>query len=149
MNSAASNFVEAIPGPVLFFDAECGLCNRCVRLLLRIDRNRRLRFAPLQGPAGQSLLLAQGLPTDDFDSMILVSDWSLRERSSYLLRTDAALEALRVVGGGWRTIAWLRIIPAWLRDSFYRVVARCRYRIWGEWKPCPLPRPEWAERLLP
>ena len=148
MNPAASNSVEAIPGPVLFFDEECGLCNRCVRLLLRMDRNRRLRFAPLQGPAAQSWLRAQGLPTDDFDSMILVSDWSRREQSSYLLRTDAVLEALHVVGGGWRTIAGLRIIPVRLRDVFYRGVARCRHVFFGEWKPRPLPCPEWAERFL-
>src|SRR4051812_37486572 len=49
------------PVPVLFFDGECGLCNRVVRLLLRLDTRGRLRFAPLQGPVAQDYLRAHGL----------------------------------------------------------------------------------------
>jgi predicted DCC family thiol-disulfide oxidoreductase YuxK len=48
MNAAPSTPVAAT-GPVLFFDGECGLCNRVVRLMLRLDRRGRLRYAPLQG----------------------------------------------------------------------------------------------------
>ena len=62
-------------GPVLLYDGECGLCNRVVRLLLRLDRGERLRFARLQSDAGQSYLQAQGLPAADFDSLVYVPDW--------------------------------------------------------------------------
>lgn len=150
MSTPSSAFSGGSPGPVVFFDAECGLCNRCVRLLLRLDRRGRLRFAPLQGPTARRFLRECGLPTDDFNSMVLVPEWGRREPCrGYLLRTDAVLEALRQIGGGWRWLAWLRVLPVWVRDPFYRAVARCRYRLFGEWKPRPLARAEWAERFLP
>src|SRR5688572_29502481 len=112
----------AIFGPVLFFDGECGLCNRVVRLLLRLDRRGALRFAPLQGMAGQEYLRRHGLPIADFDSMIFVPNWATRARPEFLLRTDGAIAALRVIGG-WRAalLAWIRFLPASWRDALYRL----------------------------
>jgi predicted DCC family thiol-disulfide oxidoreductase YuxK len=138
----------ANPAPVLLYDGECGLCNFIVRLLLRTDRKRRLRFAPLQGEKGQAYLRIWGLPTDDFDSLIFVPNWDVPDRSEPLLRTDGALAAAAEVGGIWRLVTWLRVLPAWLRDPFYKVVARTRYALFGEYKPTPLPDPAWAERFI-
>lgn len=134
--------------PVLLYDGECGLCNRVVRRLLRSDRDAKLTFAPLQGAAAQAYLRAQGLPTADFDSMIFVRDWDQPERSGYLLRTDAALAAAAVIGGGWRWFLWLRALPRGMRDLFYRLVARTRYALFGEYRGAPLTDSEWSGRFL-
>ncbi len=136
--------------PVLFFDGECGLCNRLVRLLLRLDEHGRLRFAALQGAAAQSYLRAHGLSTTDFDTLIFVPDWSRRDRPEFLVRTTGVIAALRTVGGGTAgtLAALLAIFPAKVRDAGYRVVARWRYRIFGPWRDRPLARPEWAVRFL-
>jgi len=144
--AATANSATAT-GPVLLFDGECGLCNRSVRLLLRLDRDARLRFAPLQSPAAQAYLRAQGLPTEDFDSLVFVSDWAAAPAP--LLRTDGVLAALRLCPGAGRALAAaLGVFPAGWRDRAYKLVARWRYRIWGEWRPRPLARPEWAERFF-
>jgi len=136
------------PAPVLLFDGECGLCNRIVRLLLRTDRAGRLRFAPLQGRQGQAYLKLWGLPTEDFDSLVFVPDWEAPDRSAPLLRTDGALAAAAVVGGVWRLVTWTRVLPAWMRDPLYKLVARTRYALFGVYKPTPLPDPAWAERFI-
>ncbi|MEO6569569.1 MAG: DCC1-like thiol-disulfide oxidoreductase family protein [Opitutaceae bacterium] len=134
---------------MLFFDGECGLCNRVVRLLLRLDRRGVLRFAPLQGITGQEYLRRHGLPVADFDSMIFVPDWAKRDRPEFLKRTDGAIAALRAIGG-WRTalLTWIRYLPASWRDFLYKLIARSRYRVFGKWQAPPLPRPEWAQRFL-
>ena len=138
------------PSPVLLFDGECALCNRVVRLLLWLDRRKTLRFAALQGCAGQNFLRRHGLPADDFDSLVFVPDWPGPERGGYLQRTDGLLAALRACGGwGEGLAAVLAICPRGWRDAGYRAVARSRYRIFGAWQPQPWPRPEWAERFLP
>ena len=134
--------------PVLLFDGECGLCNRMVRLLLRTDRRARLRFAPLQGAAAQAYLRAQGLPTEDFDSLVFVPDWNQPDRHAPQFRTDGALAAAAEVGGVWRLVTWARVLPAWMRDPIYRLVARTRYALFGTYRPTPLPDPTWAERFL-
>lgn len=134
--------------PVLLYDGECGLCNAVVRFLLRRDRMGRLKFAPLQSAPAQAYLAAQGLPTTDFDSLVFVPDWNHPVRGAALLRTDGALAAFEELGGGWRVMAKLRVLPRGLRDPFYKVVAKTRYAIFGEYKPRPLPNPAWAGRFL-
>ena len=135
--------------PVLLFDGECGLCNRVVRVLLRLDRTGRLHYAPLQGPAAQAYLRAQGLPTDDFSSLVFVPDWSHRNRREYLLRTDGVVAALRTVGGAGRFLGGaLALVPTGCRDAGYRLVARWRYRIFGPWRPRPLSRPDWTSWFM-
>lgn len=134
---------------MLCFDGECGLCQRVVRLLLRLDRAGRLRFAPLQGPSAQAYLRAHGLPTEDFDSIVFVPDWSQRGRGEHRLRSDGVVAALAACGGlGAELAAVVAFWPAPWRDAGYRAVARWRVRLFGPWRPQPLERPEWAERFL-
>ncbi len=136
--------------PVLLYDGECGLCNRTVRFLLRLDRRGALRFAPLQGPAAQAYLRAHGLPADDFETLVFVPDWARRDRPEFLLRTDGVVGALRACGNpAANVLAWMRVVPRGLRDMGYRFVARTRYRLFGQWDTaCPLPKPEWRRRFF-
>jgi predicted DCC family thiol-disulfide oxidoreductase YuxK len=142
---------QDVSGPVLLFDGECGLCNRLVRLLLRLDRGGRLRFAPLQGGSAQSYLRVHGLPTVDFDTLVFVPDWSRRDHAEFLVRTDGVIAALRAIGGTTARMiaAFLALFPAGMRDAGYRLVGASRYRLFGPWHYRPLARAEWAARFLP
>jgi len=133
--------------PVLLYDGACGLCNRAVRFLLRIDRRGSLRFSTLQGGPGQAWLRARGLPAGDFESMVFVRNWD-GGADAYSLRTDALVAALRECGGAGRLLACLRFVPRAWRDGGYRLVARLRYRIFGEWRARPLARAEWGDRFI-
>lgn len=137
-------------GPVLFFDGTCGLCQRIVRLLLRLDRAGRLHYAALQSPPAQAFLRAHGLPTEDFDSLIFVPDWGRRDRPDTLQRTAGVIAALRATerrGPRWLAGA-LALLPDRVRDAGYRVIARCRHRFFGPWRERPLARAEWSTRFL-
>lgn len=140
---------ESATGPVLLFDGECGLCHRVVRLLLRLDGDARLRFASLQSRSAQVFLRAHGLRADNFDTLVFVPEWTQRDAPEFLLRTAGVIAALRDCGGAGRLLAvLLAFFPAAVRDAAYRFVARTRYRIFGSWRECPLPRTEWATRFL-
>ncbi|MDE3084272.1 MAG: DUF393 domain-containing protein [Verrucomicrobiota bacterium] len=136
-------------GPVLLFDGGCGLCNRVVRFLLGLDERGVLRFAPLQSTPAQDFLREHGLPTNEFSSVIFVPDWSRWQEKNFLSHSDAALAALRVTGKKGRILAAaFSIFPRGWRDAGYKFVGRVRYKIFGPWRGCPLPRPEWARRFL-
>lgn len=139
---------EPAPRPVLLYDGECGLCNRVVRRLLRSDRTGRLKFAPLQGDAAQAYLQAQGLPTGEFDSLVFVPDWGRPLAHPPLLRTDGALAAAAEIGGAWGIFPWLRVVPGWLREPCYQLVARARYALFGAHRGRPLWETELRERFL-
>ena len=134
--------------PVLLYDGECGLCNRLVRALLRADQAGRMHYAPLQSEPAQAYLRAQGLPVKDFDSLVFVPDWNQPAPGAYRLRTAGICGAANEIGGLWRVMSWTRFLPAALRDGAYRLVARSRYALFGQYQPSPLPRPEWEKRFL-
>jgi predicted DCC family thiol-disulfide oxidoreductase YuxK len=134
--------------PVLFYDGECGLCNWVVRFLLREDAGGRMRFAPLQSAAAQAYLRAQGLPTADFDSLVFVPDWNDQASGASRLRTAGVLSAADEIGGLWRVFSCARVLPGVLRDGAYKVVARSRYALFGEYRGKPLAESEWGGRFL-
>jgi predicted DCC family thiol-disulfide oxidoreductase YuxK len=154
----SENSSSDLPGPVLLYDGECGLCNRVVRMLLRLDRRGVLRFAALQSEPAQEFLRLHGLPTEDFSTLVLVPDWSKRMDSTgstgspqarFALRTDGVAGALWMCGGGSRVLAALLYsIPRFVRDAGYKFVSRTRYKFFGAWRECPLPRPEWRKRFI-
>lgn len=134
-------------GRVVLYDGLCGLCDRSVRFLARHDRRGALRFAPLQGEfARRARSRHAGLPASD-ETLLLVEsgpDGSERIR----VRSDAVLAAVAAMGGRWRLVAGLRIVPAFVRDALYRWVARRRKRWFGELAACRVPTPAERPRFL-
>lgn len=128
--------------PVLLFDGVCNLCNASVQWVLLRDKKGVFRFAALQSEIGQHLLKARGMGGETLDSVVVVSG------EQVLTHSDAPLEVVRLLGGGWSLLYVFRWIPRWIRDSIYRFIARNRYRWFGKQESCMLPRAEWKERFL-
>ncbi len=131
---------------LLLYDGVCALCNRSVRFLLRIDSRKRIFFAPLQGETAAGVRARHRVP-ETLDSMILVTGLGDDDETVHAGST-AVLTSLAVVGGLWRVVSWLRIVPRPLRDLVYRWVARHRYRWFGRHESCPIPPPEVTGRFL-
>lgn len=129
-------------GPIVLFDGVCQFCNGSVNFLIDHDPAARLRFAALQSEAGQTLLRRFGLRTNDFDTMVLVEG----ERVS--MRSTAALRAFGYLASPWRFLAALQLIPTFLRDAGYALLARNRYRWFGHLDACRVPTPEIRARFL-
>ncbi len=130
--------------PVILFDGVCNLCSASVNFVIDRDPGARFRFAPLQSEAGREILTAHGesIPVGDPDSIVLVEDGAVYERST------AALRIARDLGGPWSLLYVFIIIPAFVRDAVYRLVARNRYRWFGKSDACRVPTPELRARFL-
>jgi predicted DCC family thiol-disulfide oxidoreductase YuxK len=125
---------------LVLYDGECGLCNRTVRWLVAVDRERRFRYAPLQGQLGTRLRKERGDVPEGLDTFVYL------EEGRAHLRSSAFVRAARQLPYPWRALSWLWIVPRFLRDLGYRLVARIRYRVWGRYDECRIPAPE--ERQL-
>ena len=136
--------MEAFPtSSVVLFDGECSLCNRSVQFILRHDPGRRFHFASLQSPAGQTLLRQVGQdPTRLPDSVVLV------ENENVYTKSTAALRIARHLSGVWSCSVVFLLVPAFLRDGVYDLVARHRYRLFGRQAACMLPASDSKERFL-
>ena len=148
--------------PILFFDGVCGLCNRFVDFMLRVDNQHRFRYAPLQGETARRLLGMEDQaggnePGSNEAGVHQVSGRETVEPQSFIFldtdrrfeQSNAVLHAMVQLGGAWRLIAVLYVFPRPLRDFVYRIVARNRYRWFGRREECRLPTPEERDRFLP
>jgi len=141
--------MTAASGPILLYDGVCGLCNRLVRFVLKRDRRRLFRFAPLQGETAARTLARHGKDPADLDTVYLVVAPGTPEER-LLPRSQAVIYVLRSLGRGWGVLAWFgRLLPPSFADWLYGQVARRRYRVFGRYQACPLPKPETRAKFLP
>jgi predicted DCC family thiol-disulfide oxidoreductase YuxK len=126
---------------ILLIDGQCILCHGITRFVFRRDRRGRFRFASLQSPAGQWLLEQGGLSREDFDTFIMV------DNGRYDTKSDAALRALRMLGGAWPMLYLFRFVPRPVRDRIYDFIAKRRHRWFGR-MVCLVPAPGMRERFM-
>jgi predicted DCC family thiol-disulfide oxidoreductase YuxK len=131
---------------IVLYDGECGLCDGAVQWLLKRDRAGVLFYAPLQGATAARLRERLGVPLE-LDSLLFLRDaGSAGER--LLVRSSGVLAILDVIGGGWRVLAWLRVVPRLLRDATYEFVAKRRAVWFARREGYRLPDPATAARFL-
>ena len=128
--------------PIVLFDGVCNLCNRSVQFILKRDKKKLFQFASLQGKTGQELLRKFDLPTNDFNSFILLEGNKIYSRSGGVLRM------LRRLGGGWSLFYAFIIIPPFIRNAGYNWIARNRYRWYGKREECWIPTADLKSRFL-
>lgn len=129
-----------MPSSIVFFDGVCNLCNGFVDFLVRHDHKHVLRFASLQGKIALELL-GPGAG-EKLASVVFYKNGSTSTESS------AVIQILSQLGGPWRALLILSVIPSFLRDPIYRFVARNRYRWFGKRETCRLPSPEESALFL-
>lgn len=126
---------------IIFFDGVCNLCNASVNFIIDRDKRKVFGFASLQSEFAKQKLASYPL-FPALESILLLKDGRL------LVKSDAALEIARHLGGAWPLLAVFRVVPKGIRDSVYNGIARNRYRWFGKRESCRIPTPELKERFL-
>jgi predicted DCC family thiol-disulfide oxidoreductase YuxK len=128
--------------PVILFDGVCNFCDGSVNFIIRKDDKRLFKFAPLQSEAGEKLVEEYGLNKPGLDSVILI------ENGRAYTHSTAALKIAKQLGGIYSWTYVFIYLPRGLRDFFYKLFARNRYRLFGKKDECMIPTPEVRERFL-
>ena len=126
----------------MIYDGLCGFCNSSVRWVIKRDRRDRIRFAPQQAALAEAALARHSVYRNtmlaDNSVYLLLNFDTSQER--LLRRSDVTVQVLLLLGGGWRLLGrTLALIPRWLRDRAYMLVARNRFHFRGRYDSCPLP----------
>jgi len=128
--------------PLIVFDGVCGLCSGFVRFVLRHDKRGQYRFLAAQSDLATALYRHYGLPTDHWETNLLIKDGHL------FVRSEAAIEIVTGFAGWWRALAIFRVLPRSWRDWCYDRIAGNRYRWFGRHDLCMVPDPAQADRFL-
>ena len=127
---------------LIVFDGVCVLCSGFVRFVLRRDRQFAFRLATAQSPLGQALFRHYGLDTQEFETNLVLAD------GRACAKLDTVSLAGERLGGPWRALSLLRLLPRPIADWLYDRVARNRYALFGRTERCMIPPPEWRDRFI-
>lgn len=127
---------------LVLYDGVCRFCNNSVNFILSHEKGAKLFFAPLQSTLGQSILKENGLPPDYNDSLLFVS------REQIYSHADAALRLAGYLKFPWSLLSIFRILPSFLTNPGYNLVAKHRYLLMGKSEVCIVPTPKNKYRFL-
>jgi predicted DCC family thiol-disulfide oxidoreductase YuxK len=127
---------------IVLFDGLCNLCSRSVQFILKHDKKNQFLFGSLQGKSAVEYLQKFNIPADTFNSFLLIDQDRLYTRSS------AALHMLKDLGNGWKLLYAFILVPKFIRDGIYNIVAKNRYKWFGKKQSCWIPSQQWKEKFL-
>jgi predicted DCC family thiol-disulfide oxidoreductase YuxK len=117
-------------GRIILFDAECVLCSANAQFVLARDKKKAFYLASMQGEVGARLFRHHGFDPADPSTILVIDGATVRKDS------DAVLSIYETLGMPWKLASICRLVPTFLRDPLYRLVARNRYRIFGKRDTC-------------
>ena len=132
---------------LLLYDGVCGLCDVLVQAVLARDRRVLFHFASLQSAAAKATLNRFGSNPDELTTFYVVTNYRGAEPSP-LTKGRAALFVITALGWPWKAAGLLKVLPARVLDGIYDLIARHRYRIFGRYETCLVPRPEYRSRFI-
>lgn len=115
---------------ILFFDSDCLFCNFWVQFILKKDKKKQIYFAPLQ--------LTQDFPADYAEKYLfpIVGEKYKKLNTLYLYRegkvyekSQAVLKICELLGGYFHLLLIFRLIPTFVSDFFYDLIAKNRHKI--------------------
>jgi len=130
------------PGPTLYFDGVCNLCNGLVAFVIRHDAAKKIRFVSLQSDLGKHALQEAGLDGHSLTTILF------RDQNRLSVKSSAVFGLLKHLDKPWSFGSILMIFPRPIRDWVYSFIAARRYRWFGRRDACIVPTPELQSRFL-
>jgi predicted DCC family thiol-disulfide oxidoreductase YuxK len=127
---------------IILFDGICNFCNYWVNQILRQDKKNRYRFASLQSEAGKKILALHKINVEYTDSVILIEDNKVYTQSTAVLKICKHLQGIYVLA-----YAFI-VIPKFIRDNVYDLIAKNRYRWFGKAESCMIPTEEMKAKFI-
>ncbi len=128
---------------IILFDGVCNLCNSFIQFVIKYDKKDAFRFAALQSNIGKEIIKSIGLENQNIDSVVF---YDLNE--NYFIKSNAALEIFKNLGGIFYFGMILKIFPRIIRDYVYDFIAKNRYKLFGRKESCMISTLELKSKFL-
>ncbi len=118
---------------LIIFDDVCVLCNGFAKFVLNRDKKDRYLFTSQTSEAFKKLNIDQKLIGQ---TVILVKNFETKPK--VFVKSRAAIEILTSLSKIYFPLKVLILVPWFIRDFFYDLISRNRYRIWGKTSVCSI-----------
>ncbi len=127
---------------IILFDGVCNFCNYWVNFVIKRDKNNTYKFAAMQSESGQELLQKFKLNTYYFDTFVLIVN------NKTFTKSTAALMIAKKLKSFIKLLYPLIILPRSIRDFFYDLIAKNRYKFFGKRDFCIIPTKKVQDKFL-
>jgi len=127
---------------IVVFDGVCNFCNTAVNFIIKRDPEAKFVFTPMQTKLAKELMSKYQVNNVGVDTFLLIKD------DKCFMWSSAALEITKDLSGAWFVFLVFKIVPARIRDFFYKVFARNRYNLFGRKATCMVPTKEVKSRFI-
>jgi predicted DCC family thiol-disulfide oxidoreductase YuxK len=128
--------------PIILFDGICNFCNAMVNFIIRQDKKNIFLFSALQSPSGKALLEQYKIDWKANDSFVVI------ENNKAYQKSNAALKLYNKLPWYWKWTQVFWIVPKFIRDWIYNVIAKNRYKWFGKKEQCMIPTKEMRAKFL-
>ncbi len=126
---------------IVFFDGDCGFCNWSVQWIIKRDEKRHFCFASLQSLYAEQNLAGK-INSRQIDSLVLLSNGHV------YIYSEAVLNICRQLPYPYKLMFVFGYIPKFIRDYFYRWIARNRKKIMNNNHQCTILNADERSRFL-
>jgi predicted DCC family thiol-disulfide oxidoreductase YuxK len=116
---------------IILFDGTCKLCNNVVKFIAKNDSRRIFCFIPLESEKATEYLNRYHKKNVNKGSVLLI------EGEKIYTKSNAVLNILKCLDGLWPVFYIFIIVPGFIRDPVYNLIAKYRYKWFGAIKGNP------------
>ncbi|HMQ78634.1 MAG TPA: DCC1-like thiol-disulfide oxidoreductase family protein [Ignavibacteria bacterium] len=127
---------------IILFDGVCNICNGSVNFFITRDKKDIFRFVALQSDIGVRLQKELNIDHENIESFILI------DGNAYYKKSTAALKVAGMLGFPYNLLYPLLLIPPFIRNIVYDIVAKYRYKWFGKKSTCRVPTPKERNKFL-
>ncbi|MFT6245711.1 MAG: putative DCC family thiol-disulfide oxidoreductase YuxK [Salibacteraceae bacterium] len=125
---------------IVFYDGDCGFCNRSVNFILKNDKTKQVLFAAIQSKFTQDLFKEKGFDAPNLSTFYFFENDTLYSKSSGAKRLTKYFKfPQRILALGW-------IVPRFIADWGYDFIAKRRQRLSKGY--CVIPSEEEKKRFI-
>jgi len=128
---------------IVLFDGVCNFCNATVLQIIKHDKQNKIKFASQQSAIGKQLLSENSVANSHLETLFFIS-----QENKIYSESDAVFEIIKLLNGWPKIILVLKIIPKFIRDFVYRIIAKNRYKWFGKTENCRVPSQEIKDKFL-
>ena len=124
-----------MPQKIILFDGYCNLCSFWAQFIIKHDKKHIFKFIPLQLDQAKELLNDFSIQTElQPDSIVYL------ENARLYYKSTALLKIIKQLGGFWSILYLCIVLPKFLRNWIYDIIAKYRYSWFGKRNNCYIPK---------
>lgn len=126
---------------IIVFDGVCNFCYRVVQIIIQHDSRCHIQFTAQQSDAGIQLLQEYAIQESN-SSVVFIT------KGMVYYQSDAVIEIAKLLTGWPSIFKYCIIVPRFLRNGIYKLIAANRYRLFGKQATCMVPKEEDKRRFV-